>query len=165
MSTSKNKTMRGASVQKLVAGVQKHFAGATLALDGTSYTDTQLVTFAQERANATAAVAAAYAAWRNAVKDERAKLDETETVFVALRHLVLAMFGPDFGTLSDFGIEPRKRPTPTTEQLSKKLARDRATRAARHTLGAKEKAKIKGEVDATEPAIPPSPAPNGAPHP
>jgi hypothetical protein len=54
---------------------------------------------------------------------------------------------------SDFGIAPRKpRAALTTEAEGDRIEKWRATRVARHTMGKKEKAKIKGTVPVTAPA-------------
>jgi hypothetical protein len=50
----------------------------------------------------------------------------------------------------EFGLKPRKVPAPPTpEQVAERVAKNKATRAARHTLGPLQKAKITG---ATAPA-------------
>src|SRR5438309_8671102 len=102
MSTPKrNKTTRVVGDQKLIAGVEKHLAGAPLFLSGKTYTAPEVVALLQERLDATEAADAAYAVWLSKVNAERAKVAETKKVFASLRQLVLAMFGSSIDTLAD----------------------------------------------------------------
>ncbi len=179
MSTPKrNKTSRTVGDQKLIAGVEKHFTATSLFLEGKSYTAAEAVALLQERLDVTSTADAAYATWLSKVDAERAKVTETKKFVSALRKLVVAMFGSSVETLADFGIAPRKQPAALkTEDLSLKVARQRATRAARHTLGSKQRSKIVGEVPVTTPTaaapatassstpVTGADASNGAPHP
>jgi hypothetical protein len=84
---------------------------------------------------------------------EKAKIAETQQYVAALRHIVRGMFAASVGTLADFGITlQRTQVTLTSDEAVLKAARNRATRAARHTASPKQKAKIKGVVP-----TPPSP--------
>jgi len=50
-------------------------------------------------------------------------------------------------SLADFGLVPHKpRTAPTGEKMATAAARNRATRAARHTMGRRRKLAIKGSV-------------------
>ncbi len=61
--------------------------------------------------------------------------------------------------LADFGLEPRKEPTPlTAEQKAAAAAKREATRKARGTSSAKAKKAIKGNVTATLVVTPEAPA-------
>jgi hypothetical protein len=61
--------------------------------------------------------------------------------------------------LAKFGLTPRQRPVTTPEVKVAAAVKAAATRAARHTMGPKEKAKIKGTVAPTAPATPSPTAP------
>jgi hypothetical protein len=52
------------------------------------------------------------------------------------------------------GFPPPKVPVPTVQKKAQAVAQNKATRAARHTMGKKRKAQIKGVVpsEATPPA-------------
>jgi hypothetical protein len=113
------------------------------------------------------AVSAARIAWLEAAKAERKLNDETKEFVSAFRQALLTLFGPEAGILADFDVSVRKPRTepPLTEKVQAS-AKAKATRAARHTLGPKQKRAIKGEVHATPPAVPgpaTPPATNGAP--
>jgi hypothetical protein len=170
------KTTRVAKDRKRIAGVQKHLAGTSLILAGKTFTALEVVQFLQERIDVEGPVATALAAWKNAVAAEQAKITGTHPYVLALDQLLRAMFGTNVETLADFGLAPRKRATPTTEATALQIARAKATRAARGTMGPKQKAKIKGVVPtppnpiqpaATAPAahaVTKPDAGNGAPH-
>ena len=63
-------------------------------------------------------------------------------------------FAGQVDTLADFGLTPRKARVVTPEEQVIAAAKAKATRAARHTMGKKQKAAIKGTVA-------PTPAPAG----
>jgi hypothetical protein len=177
---SKPKTPKATRVavdRKLIDGVQKHYAGASLVLSGKTFTALEAVQFLQERIDVANTVSAVRAALTNAVAAERAKVAETKQYVAALRQLVHVTFGSNAAALADFGMQLRKQPTPpTTEEMSLRVARNRATREARHTASPKQKAKIKGVVPTPPQPIPPAvtvpaapavakpDAANGAPH-
>jgi hypothetical protein len=71
---------------------------------------------------------------------------------------VKASFGPTPDVLADFGLKPKKAPTPLTiEQKAAAAAKRAATRAARRTMGAKQKKAVKGTIT-TIVSTPASPA-------
>jgi hypothetical protein len=146
MKDPKNKNDRMVVDQKLIAGVQKHFAGASLVLADKSFTTAEVVAFLQKRIDAAGPVETARAAWMSLADAEKATVAETQKFVKALRALVRAMFGTNVATLTDFGIALRKQATPKAEATVLKAARSKATRAARHTASPKQKAKIKGVV-------------------
>jgi hypothetical protein len=56
------------------------------------------------------------------------------------------MLGKKNVALANYGIAPDKEATPLTpEQVVARAAKAKATREARHTMGPKQKAKIKGQ--------------------
>jgi hypothetical protein len=164
MSKSKqrpNKTIRVVTDQKLIAGLQKHLGGASLVLGGKTYTALELVAFLQKRVDTKDAADAAHAVWLSRLEAERAAIAETKPIVSALRQYVLVTFGPNHDTLADFGIAPRKQAVTTPAEKVQQIALAQATRAARHTAGPKQKAKIKGSVVHTPPSpiAPPATSP------
>jgi hypothetical protein len=69
-------------------------------------------------------------------------------VFVnGVRSVLKNALGKKSPALVNYGITPDKDPTPLTpDQEVKRVQKAKATRAARHTLGPKQKAKIKGQL-------------------
>jgi hypothetical protein len=153
MKKPNNKTTRVVEDRKLIAGMQKHLAGGSLVLAGKTFTAAEVVGFLQERIDVAGPVETAHAAWMSMIDVEKAKIAETQTYVAALRHVLKGMFATNVATLADFGIAPpRTRATLTPDEAALKAARNKATRAARHTASPKQKAKIKGVVP-----TPPSP--------
>jgi hypothetical protein len=77
------------------------------------------------------------------------------------RKSIKGTLGDQSASLPAFGLKPAKVPAPlTVAQEQAKVAKMQATRAARHTMGAKQKALIKGQVPApaTAPAVATAPA-------
>ena len=158
MSTPKvTKVMLAQRVRDLVAGTQKHSPNGQLTLGGEMFTAQALIQVLQSLGDALSGVDTAKASWKGALKnlaDVRAKVGPT---IKAYRSWVIATYGNAPAILADFGITPPKAPAPlTADRLAIAVARRKATRAARHTLGPKQKKDIKGTVPATAP-------PNGAP--
>jgi hypothetical protein len=150
--SSSNKTSQMAGEQKLIAGVEKHLSKVTIHIAGKTFTPKQIVSILQARASATNAASAARAAWLKVVSEERVQHAQTKEIVDGLRQVLLVMFGSAVDTLNDFGLSPRKRRPLDPSEKVKKAARARATRAARHTMGKRQKQAIKGEVVETPPA-------------
>jgi hypothetical protein len=77
-----------------------------------------------------------------------------------MRQALLVAFADQVDVLADFGLTGRKTRVVTPEEKVTAAAKARATRAARHTMGKRQKAAIKGalEPSASEaaPAVPAS---------
>ncbi len=84
-------------------------------------------------------------------RDERAK---TKTFVSGFRQTLKVAFDGSIDALSDFALSPRKLHVPTPEQKAKANAKAKATRAARHTMGPKQKLAIKGAAPQATPAAP-----------
>jgi hypothetical protein len=86
--------------------------------------------------SAEARVRDAWAAYRGLSK-------ELAPILKGFQHAMRNLFGEGSEVLSDFGIAPR-RAKPSVETQAAAVKKREATRLARHTMGPKEKAKIKG---------------------
>ena len=142
--------------KQLLAGLLDHLPkGIVFVIAGKKLTPSQVVSLLQARLDATQAASAAKVAWLNSVKEEKAKLAETTSVVAAVRQILLTTLGPTSNLLPHFGIAPRKtRTTQTVEEKAQAVAKLKATREARHTMGARQKAKIKGNLIAPTAAPP-----------
>ncbi len=80
-----------------------------------------------------------------------------------MKQTLLVFYAGQVQTLTDFGLTARKTPVVSPETMVAAAAKAKATRAARHTLGKKQKAKITGTVVTTAPAVPPPATPPAAP--
>jgi hypothetical protein len=76
----------------------------------------------------------------------------------------LVFFAGQVDALSDFGLTGRKTPVVSPETRVAAANKAKATREARHTMGKKQKAAIKGTVAPTAPATTaPAPTPVATP--
>jgi hypothetical protein len=159
------KTSLQQRARDLIAGTQKHLANETLAFDGATYTAAALVQLLQKLVDAIAAADAARARWKDALKELKDARATIVPVLGAFHSFVVNRFGNAPSTLEDFGIAPRKVRTPlTAEQKAAAVAKRKATREARHTVGPKQRAKIHAPA-ATTPTPPAPPAPGSPPKP
>jgi hypothetical protein len=148
-----------------MAGIDKYLASeATIPLDGTATPPADVKKGLQNTINAADATEAARAVWLASSAAEQGLRDTTVSTLTSLRSFVMLKFGSNaIATLADFGFQPRKRTAPTVETKAVAAEKSLATRTARHTLGPKQKAKIKGTVAVTAPATPPAaPEPTAA---
>jgi hypothetical protein len=84
---------------------------------------------------------------KSALAERDAKEAECEACDKALRAYVSNRFGEDSTEAHGFGYPPRKPPTKSAETKALAAERARATRAARHTMGAKQKAELRGTTE------------------
>jgi hypothetical protein len=168
MSTQPNRTQQQTGDQGLITGFKKHEQTITsLVVAGTSYKTADIIGILEARIAARNAAVSSKATWQADVKadhDERAK---TKAFVAGLQQAVRVAFGGSIDMLADFGLKPHKTRAPRTPaQKAAATAKAKATRAARHTMGSKQKAKVKGTAPQAAPAPAPSPtAAPGAPKP
>jgi hypothetical protein len=149
-------------VRDLVAGTKKHSPNGQLTLGGEAFTAQTLIQTLQSLGDALSTVDSAKASWKDALKnlvDVKAKV---RPLLGAYDSWVAATYGDAPSILADFGITPPKARTPlTADQTVAAVAKRKATRAVRHTLGPKQKKSIKAVTPATAPqnSAPPAPVP------
>jgi hypothetical protein len=130
---------------------------------GNTVQTTSLVTVLQARIAAIKLAISTKAAFAAAVAAAHAEIANTAALVSGSRQALKIAFSGQIETLGDFGLKPPKPRTPlTTEQKAAAKAKAEATRKARGTMGAKQKAKITGATAAA--AAPAAPAP-AAPEP
>jgi hypothetical protein len=156
-----NKTAALARVQAFVAGITKHFPNGSFTLGNTTYTAAALIQEFQALEQAIVALNAAQGNARDAMAALRKKEVDVAPLTRAFKHFLLASFSNSTPTLADFGLQPPKTAKPlASEQRTTATVKMRATRAARGTMGKKQKLAIKGNVTGivvtpvTEPASP-----------
>jgi hypothetical protein len=143
------KTETAARAGDLVAGTKKHYPnpGDKLAFDGASYTVQEVTDHLQSVVTLREATEAAQATAKAKVAAEKAQLPALLAFMAAYVAFVRATFGNSPDALADFGVEPKKAPTPPTiEQRAAAVAKREATRAARGTKGPKARLGVKGAV-------------------
>jgi hypothetical protein len=145
------------ALTQLIAGLQNSMPpGLTqLAAGGTVSTLAALVTELQ-------AILAVYQAAEDAAATHAKAIlarDELAPTAIprveAIRFAVKGAFGKKSPDLPKVGMAPDKTPpTPTVAQKEQRVAKGKATRVARGTLGPKQKAAIHGQVATPAPASP-----------
>jgi hypothetical protein len=148
MSGKTSKNTEATLATELVAGIQKHLASVQqMTVGGSTFTPAQataqLTALATLRGNANAAKAA----WAATLSTENSQAPTLRAFLTSFVSYVRATFGNAPNTLADFGLAPRKAPTPLTgEQVAAKAAKAEATRKARGTVGKTKKLAITGNV-------------------
>jgi hypothetical protein len=148
-----NRIQETAADQHLIDGFNDPGATITsLVIASVVVQKTDIVATLQSRIDSRKTVQSARAAWQTAVQADRTLKDKTNPFVASLRGSLLASFAGNIDTLAKFGLTPRQKPVTTPAVKVAAAAKAKATRAARHTLGPKEKAKITGTVTPTAPA-------------
>ena len=144
----KAKEKQAAFAGQLAAGTQKHFANAgQLTFAGGTFTPAQIVAQLQKLPTLRSDADAAKATARAKIATERAQLPGLREFMLAYVALVKATFGTSPDVLADFGLKPKKAPTPLTpEKKAAAKAKRAATRKARGVIGSRKRAEIKGDV-------------------
>jgi hypothetical protein len=137
--------------QSLLNGMQTSWPSSqtSIVIQQTTYTPATLITRIQSEMAPLQNVIAARSALRTAIDNRSAAMSDLE----AFLNAVYAVLPQYIGATTDptkFGKKPAKTRTPrTTEQQAAANAKAAATRAARHTMGKKQKLAIKGTVATT----------------
>ena len=157
--TRTDKTTRVARVKQAIVGVNKYYGGqASLTLDGTQYTPASLVQLLQSFVDLDALLTASKAKAHEQVGQEKVLYTQVRIVLQALHGYVVSTFGNKAAAvLADFGFTPTKRTQPKVAVKMEAQKQSAATRAARHTMGQKQKKGVKGAAGAPAPtpATPP----------
>ncbi|HEY4013396.1 MAG TPA: hypothetical protein VGM06_08665 [Polyangiaceae bacterium] len=164
----KSKATRQNEIRHIIAGLDKHVAGvASVMLGGVDYDLGTLKALCQSDIDASDASVQARANLSAVVERERISHAKLDPLLRLLRAFVTARFGDTHeasDTLADFAMKPRASSKPSIATKAEAIDKGRATRAARHTMGPRQKAKIKGapsgenglaaRVEASPPADP-----------
>ena len=151
-----NKQSRNAADRKMIDGITKHLGkGASITFDGKKYSAAEIVKLLSGRIAARAGVESAKALLAKAVAAQNEQSQETTPVVSGLRQVCALLYKSQPEVLADLGIATRKsRPAMTVEEKAATVAKGRATRKARGTLGPRQRAKIHGTtVDHASPAV------------
>ncbi len=152
-----------AADQSLLDGINKHSATMpAVIVGGAAVPLKDITTTLQARIEAAKNVTPAKATWQVAVQADRDQRAKSKTLVTVLKRTVELFFDGQVDTLADFGLTGRKPTVVTPETRVAAAAKARATREARHTMGKKQKAKIKGTVPAAAPEVPPAATPPAA---
>ncbi|MDP9001320.1 MAG: hypothetical protein M3O46_14560, partial [Myxococcota bacterium] len=146
MATQPNRSQQQTDDQSLIDGLKKHEQTLpSLTIAGTSLKTADLIGILQARIDARSAAVSSRASWQTDVKADRDERAKTKTLVSGLRQALQVVFAGSIDGLADFGLKPRKqRVVRTPAQKAAATAKALATRAARHTMGTKQKALVKG---------------------
>jgi hypothetical protein len=146
----RNRIDQTTAEQTLIDGLRKHAAELpSMVISGTTRNNRDLVAILQSRIDSANAALSTRATWRTAIRTDQTLRATTKTVVSGLRQGLLVAFEGQLDTLADFGLTARAVHVATPEEKAASTAKAKATRAARHTLGPKQKAEIKGTVTPT----------------
>jgi hypothetical protein len=171
----KNRTVTRARDAQVIVGIQKDLKNVSVPVAGETFTPATLTALLQSRIDAAAQVDTTRAAWLAAVKTYDTVDAKATPVVHGLKQYVLNAYGPTSPVLADFGFTTPKRAAQTPEKKAAAVAKRKATREARNTMGKKAKLAVKGNVtgivvtpvtvpntdtpSASAPAAPATPAP------
>jgi len=131
-------------------------AKAQIAIDGTKLKASQVVAIYQSCLDSRAALATKRAETKAAMATRSSAELARKRADTAVKAWVVNEFGVGSQQAIDFGFAPPKKATRTVESKVNAVALAKATRAARHTMGKKQKSLIKGTV--VVPVAPANPA-------
>jgi hypothetical protein len=168
---NKNKGQAVVTATQFIAATKKHLGSMTqVPLLGSSFTPDQVTTKLQALVDLRSDVDAAKANATAKIANEAAQRPSLLAFQGALGTFVKAAFGSSPDVLADFGLAPKARAQVTVDGKAVANAKRAATRAARHTMGSKQKLSITGVVPdvlviSTKPSSPivTAPAPATAP--
>jgi hypothetical protein len=141
-------------VQKLLAGLDKHYAGQSLTINGTPTAVTEIGTELEAYLASMSTADATNTLWKQQLKAARANEPRLEAMVTAIHAVVRGNLGISNPALADFGMKPRTPSKRTSQEKAETAQKSLATRVARHTTGPKQKKAIHGTVPAS-----PRPAP------
>jgi hypothetical protein len=136
-----------AHAKQLIAGAAKHLGGTTqIVFLGGSFTPADIVTKLQDIVTLRADVDAAKASTKAKLALEAANMPALRTLMDAFVSYLKVTYGTSPDVLADFGIQQKQRATSTVGVKAGAVAKRKATRAARHTMGSQQKKGVKGDV-------------------
>jgi len=145
--------------QAMINGIQKFLTQIkTLPVGATNMTPAAIIAVFQARLDAGQATQVAEAARTAAVKADLDERTKTAAFVQAFRRIVLGMFQEAPDTLAIFGMTAPKARKTTVATKATAVAKNKATRTARGTVGPKKKLAITGTVPATTTGTAPAPA-------
>jgi hypothetical protein len=133
--------------RQVIAGMQKHYASApSIVLDGVSHTLADIVKVLQAPIDTADVATTTASAFHKAVAADKAARAASDVMYRSLRAFLVNLYKTSPEVLADFGITLPSRQAPDAATTAAAVVKRGATRVARHTLGKRQKAGIKGQV-------------------
>src|ERR1017187_7751811 len=131
--------------QSLIDGLKKRESElASIIIDGTSHMAADLIAILEARIAAASKAITTRATWLAAVQTDEDERARAKRAVSGLKQVLQIAYGGSLDALADFGVAPRKPRPITPETAVAAVAKAKATRAARQTMGKKQKQKITG---------------------
>jgi hypothetical protein len=138
--------------RQAILGFQKHYGALPkIILGGVAFAPADVTAALQKSIDATATTTSAAAQFHQAVSDEQTAHAAGDAVYRDLKAFVLTQFKQSPDVLAEFGFNQIARQVPNAETKLVAVGKRKATRAARRTMGKRQKAKITGVVPAVNP--------------
>jgi hypothetical protein len=149
----RNRADQSVAAQRLIEGMKQYESMLPqLLIGGAVVPHADLTAMVQGRVDAAGAVNATRATWLAAVQNERNDRARTKVLFSGLKQALLVAFAGQLDVLAAFGLTPPDARHVTPEQRIAAAAKAQATRAARHTMGKRQRKAIKGTGAGPAPA-------------
>ena len=127
----------------MIDGLNKHAQTIqSLVIAGATMTTKDIIEHLQARIDSAKGAQTTRATWQNAVKSDKDERAKSRGLLSGVKQALLVAFAGQIDTLADFGLNPRKPRVLSPEQKTTAATKARATRAARHTMGKKQKAAV-----------------------
>jgi hypothetical protein len=134
-------------LQALVNNLAARAPKTSITVLGKAYLASKLAALAQSVLTARSGVTAAKEGWKSA-RDNLVQVEaQLVPIVSAVRLMLVPMLGNDTGALAALAVSPRRKANAlTSEERLTAVAKARATRIVRGTLGKAAKARLKGNV-------------------
>jgi hypothetical protein len=155
-----------AEYKAVIAGINSELASETsFVVNGTTFTKAELLARFQARLDAAERTKNDRTALHASVAAERQIATDAGTLRMGFKTWLQGRYGKNSSELQKFGFAQAKKPQRPVSNKSLGIAKNRATRTARSTVGKKQKLKIKGVVPVAPTAAPPAPKVSSGPAP
>jgi hypothetical protein len=140
----RSRAARKASLRQIVVGIRKHFGRMPkLVVASREYTPEQLARVFQSELDSILAVETLEAQRKTARLVERRAYKNNRPTHAAFERIVRGAFN-DASRLADFGYKPDKAGKRTVESKVTAIAKAKATRQVRKTMGKNQRKKVRG---------------------
>jgi hypothetical protein len=147
-----NRASLVAEATELAAKIESELPGAVFVVKGVKLTLAQAKAKLLGYVTAVQSTNTGRAALHNLVGAEDGALDDARDVTRAIQSFVISNYGEDAAQLTALNLVAKKPGTKTVAVKAEAIAKGKATREVRHTLGPRQKESLHGTV-------PPPPAP------
>src|SRR5258708_15211511 len=139
------KATKRARDEGMITGIRSPLTGDDIIMvGGVNYTPAELAAVYQRHLDKLDHIAKCEARWRDALQEESGLEKQIKPLTEFLKTIVRARFGDHAKVLAAFRMSPRRVPTISAEKKLVAVAKRRATRKLRRTMGKRQRLKIKG---------------------